>query len=68
MKVGDLVRFTIASWGTPVEDRPVGIVVRQPYQASTRASFTTLVDIRFSDDERPWPTDLRTLEVINENW
>ena len=41
MKIGDLVTFTPESWGTPIEDRPLYIVVRVPYETSndTRVSF-----------------------------
>ena len=63
MKVGDLVRFTAESWGTPLEDRPLGIVVKEPYQPTVHA-HPIVVDIRFSDQPHVYsitPTDLEVL-------
>ena len=63
MKRGDLVRFTAESWGTPLEDRPLGIVVKEPYQPTVHA-HPIVVDIRFSDEPDVYsitPTDLEVL-------
>ena len=63
MKIGDLVRFTAESWGTPLEDRPLGIVVKEPYQPTVHA-HPIVVDIRFSDEPHVYsitPTDLEIL-------
>ena len=65
MKIGDLVRFTAESWGTPLEDRPLYIVVRMPYETSTRVSFGTLVDIMTPGDPDTLSTSPDTLEVLS---
>ena len=65
MKIGDLVTFTAESWGTPLEDRPLYIVVRMPYETSTRVSFGTLVDIMTPGDPDTLSTSPDTLEVLS---
>jgi len=65
VKVGDLVRFTAESWGTPLDDRPLYIVVRMPYETSTRVSFGTLVDIMTPGDPDTLSTSPDTLEVLS---
>jgi len=67
MKIGDLVTFTPESWGTPIEDRPLYIVVREPYETSTRVSFGTLVDIMLPGDPDTLSTNPDTLELLSEN-
>ena len=67
MKIGDLVTFTPESWGTPIEDRPLYIVVRVPYETSTRASFETLVDIMIPGSSDIYATGPETLELISES-
>ncbi len=66
MKVGDLVTFTPESWGTPLEDRPTYIVVREPYRTSTRVSSGILVDIMTPGDPDTFSTGPDTLELISE--
>ena len=65
MKVGDLVTFSAESWGTPLEDRPIYIVVRMPYETSTRVSFGTLVDIMTPGDPDTLSTSPAHLEVLS---
>ena len=68
MKIGDLVRSTAESWGTPLEDRPLYIVVRMPYTCyytSTRVSFGTLVDIMTPGDPDTLSTSPDHLEVLS---
>ena len=65
MKIGDLVTFTAESWGTPLEDRPLYIVVRMPYETSTRVSFGTLVDIMTPGDPDTLSTSPDHLEVLS---
>ena len=65
MNIGDLVTFTPESWGTPIEDRPLYIVVRLPYETSTRVSFGTLVDIMLPGDPDTLSTNPDTLEVVS---
>ena len=66
MRVGDLVTFTPESWGTPLEDRPLYIVVRMPYKTSTRVSSGTLVDIMLPGDPDTLSTNPNTLELVSE--
>ena len=67
MKVGDLVTFTPESWGTHIEDRPLYIVVRVPYETSTRVSFETLVDIMIPGSSDIYATGPETLELLSES-
>jgi len=64
VKVGDLVRFTAESWGTPLEDRPLGIVVKEPY---TPGDGLVVVDVLVTEFgcKDSWATD--ELEIISEN-
>jgi hypothetical protein len=66
MKVGDLVTFTPESWGTPLEDRPIYVVVRERYKTSTRVSSGILVDIMTPGDPDTLSTNPNTLEIISE--
>ena len=68
MRVGDLVRFTPESWGTPLEDRPLGIVIKEPYQPAVH-QHPVVVDIMFHDDEHSYsvnPNDLETLSGLGD--
>ena len=67
MKIGDLVTFTPESWGTPIEDRPLYIVVRVTYETSTRVSFETLVDIMIPGSSDIYATGPETLELLSES-
>ena len=66
MNGGDLVTFTPESGGTPLEDRPTYIVVREPYRTSTRVSSGILVDIMTPGDPDTFSTGPDTLELISE--
>ena len=68
MRVGDLVTFAPESWlyGTPIEDHPIYVVVRVPYETSTRVSFETLVDIMIPGEPIIYATGPETLEIISE--
>ena len=65
MKVGDLVTFTPESWGTPLEDRPLYIVVRPSYEVSTKVSFGTLVDIMLPGDPDTLSINPNDLEILS---
>ena len=64
MKIGDLVTFTPESWGTPIEDRPRYIVVREPYEISTSM---TMVDIMIPGSLDIYATSPETLELLSES-
>ena len=67
MRVGDLVTFTPESWGPGLEERPIYVVVRMPYETSTRVSFGSLVDIMSPGDPDTLSTSPDSLEVLSEN-
>jgi hypothetical protein len=64
VKIGDLVRFTAESWGTPLEDRPLGIVVKEPYTPEVRA-HPVVVDIRFPGDTGIYSITPNDLELLS---
>ena len=66
MKIGDLVRFKPEDWGTPLEDRPLGIVVSEPYRISPHPERDNLlVDIQFPADPDIYSIGPETLEVVS---
>ena len=68
MKVGDLVTFTPESWGTPVEDRPLYIVVRGPSEISSHPERDNLmVDMAIPGGSDIYATGPETLEVLSES-
>ena len=68
MKIGDLVTFTPESWGTPVEDRPLYIVVRGPYEISSHPERDNLmVDMVIPGGSDIYATGPETLEVLSES-
>jgi len=64
VKIGDLVRFTAESWGTPLEDRPLGIVVKESYTPNVRA-HPVMVDIRFPGDAGIYSINPDDLEILS---
>lgn len=64
MKIGDLVRFTPESWGTPLEDRPLGIVVKEPYTPAIH-QHPIVVDVRFSADAGTYTINPNDLELLS---
>ena len=64
MKIGDLVRFTAESWGTPLEDRPLGIVVKEPYTPEVR-QHPVVVDIQFADNPHIYSITPNDLELLS---
>ena len=67
MKVGDLVTFAPQSWGTPLEDRPIGIVMNM--ETSGTADFDDgLVSVLSPEMDAPYSSKAKDFEVVNENW
>ena len=66
MKVGDLVTFKPEDWGTPLEDRPIGVVVSEPWRPAW-GSTAILVDIQFPSDPEVYSTSPETLEILSES-
>ena len=65
MKIGDLVTFCPEAWGTPLEDRPLGVVVE--IELSPRG-INPLVDVLFPGDDIPYSSKAKDFEVVNEDW
>jgi hypothetical protein len=70
MKIGDLVTFCPEAWGTPLEDRPLGIIMNvEDYRDGMGPIFTfTMVTAIFPGDDIPYSSNIKDFEVINENW
>ena len=64
MKIGDLVTFCPEAWGTPLEDRPLGVIVNVDDLCETYQ----LVTVQFARDEIPFSSRRTDFEVVNENW
>jgi hypothetical protein len=65
VKIGDLVIFTPESWGTPLEDRPLGIVIKEPYQPAVNG-HPAVVDVMFPNDEHSYSVNPNDLEILSE--
>ena len=69
MKIGDLVTFCPEAWGTPLEDRPLGVVVGVETRPSTIAPETyQMVTALFPSDDIPYSSKIEDFEVVNEDW
>ena len=69
MKIGDLVTFCPEAWGTPLEDRPLGVItnVGDYRDRGTTATFLMVTAI-FPGDDIPYSSKIEDFEVVNENW
>ena len=69
MKIGDLVTFCPEAWGTPLEDRPLGVITDMETRASHIAPETyQMVTVRFARDDIPYSSKAKDFEVVNEDW
>ena len=72
MKIGDLVTFSPESWGTPLEDRPVGVVVGLGVDSSVSQpdwdKGLRMVTVRFAYMKVPYSSKIEDFEVLSENW
>jgi len=66
MKIGDLVTFCPEVWGTPLEDRPLGVItnVGKRYYPDGDLLVTAL----FPGDDIPYSSKIEDFEIVNENW
>ena len=64
MKIGDLIRFTSESWGTPLEDRIVGIVIAD-HSPQRPEHVGRIIDVMWANGEIE-DMYTRELEVIDE--
>ena len=63
MKVGDLVTFSPEAWGSPLEDRPFGVIVEVQPCPSARPWVKVLWHSRITTDS----CLIEDLEVISES-
>jgi hypothetical protein len=68
MKIGDLVTFTPESWGTPLEDRPLGVIVNIENSEKDGVRWVPMITVQFARDELPFASRRTDFEVINEDW
>ena len=73
MKVGDLVTFCPEAWGTPLEDRPLGVITHMQILDEPRehSEYKTIGDVIVQwlwrwDFENP-PIDVNELEIVSES-
>ena len=68
MKIGDLVTFCPEAWGTPLEDRPLGVVMNIENSAKDGVRWVPMITVQFARDEIPYSTRSTDLEVVNGDW
>ena len=68
MKVGDFVTFCPEAWGTPLEDRPLGIVMNIENSEKDGVRWVPMITVQFARDELPFSSRRTDFEVVNENW
>ena len=62
MKIGDLVTFCPEAWGTPLEDRPLGIVTH----VSNDRRWTSMITVLFPTDDIPYSSKIEDFEILSE--
>ena len=68
MKIGDLIRFCPEVWGTPLEDRPLGVVMNvEAYYDGIDNEYPMITAI-FPGDDIPYSSNIKDFEVVNEDW
>ena len=68
MKIGDLVTFCPEAWGTPLEDRPLGVIMNVGPRSSYYDDNAVMVTAIFPGDDIPYSSKIEDFEVVNENW
>ena len=71
MKIGDLVTFCPEAWGTPLEDRPLGVIMNvEDFLEPNRIGEEVfhMVTAIFPGDDIPYSSNIKDFEVVNENW
>ena len=66
MKVGDLVTFSPEAWGTPLEDRPLGVVMNIENSEKDGVRWVPMITVQFARDEFPFSSRRTDFEVVNE--
>ena len=67
MKIGDLVTFCPEAWGTPLEDRPLGVITDVGQKSTGSIAFRMITAI-FPGDDTPYSSRIEDFEVVNEDW
>ena len=66
MKVGDLVKTKVSILNNRIAKDKLGLVVGlRPYSFSKSNTF--IVNVRFSDETRPWAYKEKDLELLSES-
>jgi len=70
MKIGDLVTFCPEAWGTPLEDRPLGVItnVEDCRDKAFQGTVHVMVTAIFPGDDIPYSSNIKDFEVVNEDW
>ena len=68
MKIGDLVTFSPEAGGTPLEDRPLGVVMNIENSEKDGVRWVPMITVQFARDELPFSSRRTDFEVINEDW
>ena len=68
MKVGDLVTFCPEAWGTPLEDRPLGVVLNIGNSEKDGVRWVPMITVQFTRDDTPFSSRRTDFEVVNEDW
>ena len=68
MKVGDLVTFSPEAWGTPLQDRPLGVGMNIENSEKDGVRWVPMITVQFARDELPFSSRRTDFEVINEDW
>jgi hypothetical protein len=66
VKVGDLVTFCPEAWGTPLEDRPLGVITHMQILDEPREHSEYKTILWRWDFENP-PIDVNELEIVSES-
>ena len=67
MLPGDLVRFAPEAWGTPLEDRPLGIVLNvEDFRDGIEPETFLMVTVMFPTDDIPYSSKIKDFEVVSE--
>jgi hypothetical protein len=69
VEIGDLVTFCPEAWGTPLQDRPLGVVTDvQPRGVTPETEMYEMVTAIFPGDDIPYSSRIEDFEVVNEDW
>jgi len=73
VNIGDLVTFAPEAWGTPLEDRPLGVITDMQILDEPRedSEYKTIGDVivqwPWSGSFKSAPVDVNELEIVSES-